>query len=337
MLSPAPVYARDLSDLRWLLARASVASPGTLKGKAGVRLEDGLLIVPNLDLPAGAVEVEIAAPGPAYPGVAFRMADPLNFELLYTQPHCSGLWDAMQYDPVFHGSNTWQIHHGPAFQQKAALPTGHWYSFRVEFQGDAAWASIGEQPPFVVRRMARADTSGALGLWTYRPAYFRNLRIYNSPLTGPPEVEPDPATPKTHLPPGTVTEWFAEGYGTVMTEPSGILLLNRYLPMTLKEVTLWRRFNLKYDAEVKMTLGFSDDCSLSIDDENVFNGTNTFRPSPDRAGRGYVQPCSHKVSKKMQPGEHKVSAKVRVTEPFGWGLAFTITAEGLELLPARNL
>ena len=78
MSGPTPVYAHDLSDLRWLTVKASVASPGTLKGKAGVRLEDGLLIVPNLGLSSGAVEVEIAAPGPAYPGVAFRMADQIG-------------------------------------------------------------------------------------------------------------------------------------------------------------------------------------------------------------------------------------------------------------------
>jgi len=47
--------------------------------------------------------VLIGADEPAYPGIAFRVADVLNFELAYAVPHVSGQWDALQYDPVFHG------------------------------------------------------------------------------------------------------------------------------------------------------------------------------------------------------------------------------------------
>ncbi|MGE5580312.1 MAG: hypothetical protein ACM3WU_09745 [Bacillota bacterium] len=366
MSSPAPVYQHDLSDLRWLAVKAEVASPGALKGKKGVRLENGLLTIPNLDLPSGAIEVEIAAPGPAYPGIAFRILDPLNFDLAYTQPHCSGLWDAIQYDPVFHGSNTWQVFHGEAFQQRASIPTGDWYSFRVEFQGNWARATIDGQPPLVVDGLARAEVPGSVGLWTYLPAYFRNLRVYGAPMSGsePPRIgapprsgEPlqlsgptvaaglqsvlvDQASPRAaapKFPPGTVTEWFAENYGLVEAEQNGILLLNRYFPLTLKEVTLSRRFVLEHDAEMRMAFGFSDDIAILLDGETVFAGSHTYRPTPDRAGRGYVQPGQHKTTKKLPAGAHTVSVKVRNSEPFGWGLAFSMSAEGMELLPANAL
>ncbi len=344
MSSPTPVYQHDLSDLRWLAVRAEVASPGAIKGRNGIRLENGLITIPNLDLTSGAVEVDIAAPGPAYPGIAFRIQDPLNFELAYTQPHCSGLWDAIQYDPVFHGSNSWQIFHGEAFQQKASLPTGDWYTFRVDFEGSTAWATIEGQPPLVVSRLAKPAVPGSTGIWTYLPAYFCNLRVYGPSLVDqqyaliadPTPPRPSRAT-RQKLPPGTVTEWFAEDYGVVDVEPHGILLLNRYFPMALKEVTLSRRFVLEYDAEVRMAFGYSDDIAIIIDGETVFAGSHTYRPTPDRAGRGYVQPGQVKTTKRLPAGEHTISVKLRNSEPFGWGLAFALEAEGLALVPASAL
>jgi hypothetical protein len=289
--------------------------------------------------PSGAIEVEVAGPGPCYPGIAFRLVDPLNFELCYSQPHCSGFWDAIQYDPVFHGSNCWQIFHGPAFQKKASVPTGDWYSFRVEFEGDKAWATIEGQPPLLIENLARPIASGSVGLWTYMPAYFRDLRVYNAPLSEPPAPDTEAHLASMSPFPGssTIAEWFAEGYGVVTAEPHGILLLNRHFPPSLKEVVLTRRFILENPGEVKMAFGFSDDVEVTLDDDSVFTGTHTYRPSQDRAGRGYVQPGSNKLSRKVPAGEHRVSVRLQVKEPFGWGLAFSIAAQGLSLLPANSL
>lgn len=76
------------------------------QGREALRLENGLALVPGLRTTDGSMEVLIGTDGPAYPGVAFRVADVANFELAYAVPHVSGEWDALQYDPVFHGSNT---------------------------------------------------------------------------------------------------------------------------------------------------------------------------------------------------------------------------------------
>ena len=71
-----------------------------------------LLVVPDLSLSRGWIEADIGSDGTAYPGIVFRVRDSLNYELAYIQPHTSGQWDALQYDPVFHGSNTWQLYYG---------------------------------------------------------------------------------------------------------------------------------------------------------------------------------------------------------------------------------
>ncbi len=353
------VYRNDLTSLRWLSVKASSASAGTFKTESGIRLENGLLTVPNLDLEDGAVLVDVAAPGPCYSGIVFRMSDFLNFELFYAQPHTSGFWDAIQYDPVLRGSNTWQIHHGLAYQQKAVVPTNEWYTLCVEFAGDKASAWVGNQSRLYVERLALSPCAGAIGLWTYLPAYFKNLRVYDGPVpdgvtAGGQSQDGEPVAPSrensqprgpaapieasaSSPPPNSILEWLAEGYGVIYAESNGIILLNRFFPVSLAEATLTRRFVLERPAEVRISLGFSDKATATIDGQEAFSGANTYKPTPDRAGRGYVQHGRYKFSKKLAQGEHSLSVRVGVTENFGWGLAATIAGDGLELLPARSL
>ena len=129
---------------------ATQAEVVTWQGRQVLRLEDGLALVPDHRLMNASIEVLVGADGPAYPGVAFRLADVLNFELAYAVPHVSGEWDALQYDPVFHGSNTWQVYHGPSYQRAARVPTGRWFRLKVDFCGDRAAVSVAGQPPLVV-------------------------------------------------------------------------------------------------------------------------------------------------------------------------------------------
>jgi len=102
----------DPLDLEIHAAQAEVV---TWQGREALRLENGLALVPGHRIADGSIEVLIGADGPAYPGIAFRVADVLNFELAYAVPHVSGQWDALQYDPVFHGSSIWQVYHGPNY------------------------------------------------------------------------------------------------------------------------------------------------------------------------------------------------------------------------------
>lgn len=118
------LYEKPLIDLSDLEIRAEQAEVVTWQGREALRLENGLALVPGHRIADGSIEVLIGADGPAYPGIAFRAADVLNFELAYAVPHVSGQWDALQYDPVFHGSNTWQVYHGPSYQRAAqSCPT----------------------------------------------------------------------------------------------------------------------------------------------------------------------------------------------------------------------
>jgi len=116
-----------LTSLYDLEVHAAQAELVTWGGREVLRLENGLALAPGDRVKDASIEVLIGTDGPAYPGVSFRVADAQNFELAYAVPHASGGWDTLQYDPVFHGLNSWQLYHGPGYQREAQVPTGRWF------------------------------------------------------------------------------------------------------------------------------------------------------------------------------------------------------------------
>lgn len=290
-----------------------------------------LLVIPNLTLSQGWIEVDIASEGAAYPGIAFRILDSMNYELAYAQPHTSGKWDALQYDPVFHGSNTWQLYHGPGAQLTASVPPQTWFRLQVGFIDQRAIIQVEGQEPLIVNQLAHDHRTGLVGLWTYLPAYFANLCIRDDP--------PDfssyslPVLPKNPVK-GTITEWFLEGFGKATTEPSGILNLNRYLPISTGEVRLVRDIAIESGETVTFQVGFSDELTLQIDEETIFQGENLFHSSPHWEERGYVSP-TQLVSHSLSKGLHQITAILKAKEYFGFGMTMVVQGEHFTLLPAN--
>jgi len=319
----------DMINLQDLEIRAAKAEAVTWEGLQSIRLEDGLALAPEPRLKDASIEVLIGTEGPAYPGIAFRIADILNYELAYAVPHVSGQWDALQYDPVFHGSNTWQIYHGPNYQREAEVPTGRWFRLKVETFDHLAAISVDGGSRFVVPQLAHPVMAGRFGLWTFRPAYFCELRI--SACKG----LQIPATGAVDSTQGIVKNWFVEGYGVVTCEPNGVINLNRHFPVSLKKASLVRQFETSEGGEITLTFGFSDVLTLKLDDAVIFKGENKFTGFADRAARGYVELGMEIVQKEIAPGKHILAAELEVTEGFGWG--FTLAARGSDLrwLPAE--
>jgi len=319
-----PNTSFDLHDLE---IRADRANFVTWEGREALRLENGLALVDGPGLTDARVEVLVGTEGPAYPGVAFRVADVLNHELAYAVPHVSGQWDTLQYDPVFHGSNTWQLYHGPGYQREAHVPTGRWFRLELDFCGDRAAIAVDGQPPLTVSQLARSTPTGAIGLWTFRPAYFSDLHV--AVYQGEPVPSAEPSCP----PPGCVETWFLEGFGVVACEPSGVLNLNRYLPLSAKEARLLRRFETSKAQEVALEFGFSDQLSLELDGSVVYRGENTFRGFEDRAARGYADLSTGSHRETVPAGKHTLAAYLEVSEGFGWGMVLAARGEGLHWLP----
>jgi hypothetical protein len=319
----------SLTDLQDLYVAAAQAKVVTWQGREALRLEGGLVLIPARQPADVSIEVLIGADGPAYPGIAARVADTLNYELAYPVPHASGQWDALQYDPVFHGSNTWQIYHGPSYQRVAQVPTGRWFQFRADFIGTRATFSVDGQPPLVVERLAHPARPGLLGLWTFRPACFCDLRIATC------DGQDIPTGERPTLPAGTVESWFAEGYGVVTCEPNGVLNLNRYMPVAMGEVRLTRRFEIAESQKIRFEFGFSDALSLELDGQVIFSGEHIFQGFADRASRGYPELGTESVQQALNPGAHSLAATLKVSEGFGWGMALAAHCEGLHWLPVE--
>jgi hypothetical protein len=321
------IYETELTDVRQLCIRASEADVVTWQERRALRL-NGLVLIPDLSLADASIEVEIGTEGAAYPGIVFRAADTMNYELAYAQPHTSGQWDAIQYDPVFHGSNTWQLYHGDNYQHEADIPLNQWFTLRVDFACDRAAIRVNRQPPLVVPRLAHSQHQGLIGIWTYLPAYFRNLRVMDCDFPAsaalPSEVEPAPTT---------VTEWFLDGYGAVTCEPHGSLNVNRYVPLSAGEVQLSRRFETAVDGEVEIHFGFSDKLALKLDGNVIYEGHHLYHSSPKWEHRGYVAP-ERCLKPWVRAGAHQLVANLKVSEYFGWGMNLSLSGQQVLLLPA---
>ena len=315
-----------------MIIKADRSETVTWQGCEALRLENGLALLPDRTVADVSIQVMIGTDGPAYSGIAFRIADTLNYELAYTQPHTSGQWDAIQYDPVWHGRNTWQIYCGPCYQRAAQVPTGQWFRLKVDVCGQRAAISVDDQPPLVVEHLAHWPAAGLVGLWTYRPAYFCDLRVSACDGLNVPSGEmPTPSR-------DAVTAWFAEGYGVMTCEPNGTLNLNRCVPVSVDSVRLIRRFEIVEAGEITFKLGFSDALSLDLDGQKIFEGENTFTGFADRAARGYIEQTTslaRRLAYRVEAGAHCLTADLRATEGFGWGLALDAHAAGLRLLPAE--
>jgi hypothetical protein len=326
------LYEAEVPDLKEWYVRDPDAACVDWQGRKALRLSGegpSLLLHPEAFLAHGKIEVDIGAEGTAFPGIMFRATDTQNYELAYAQPHTSGKWDALQYDPVFHGSNTWQLYFGEGAYKTALVPPMTWFRLRVEFRGRQALIQAGDQPALLVEPLAHPVPAGRIGLWSYKPAFFSNLRIWDETpelsRAAFPACQPVPET-------GTVDGWFLEGFGAVSCEPSGILNLSRYLPAFTREVKLVRRIEMAADGVLAFQIGFSDELSLQVDGKDVFTGECTWKDTPEWSDRGYAS-LEHRVELNLSRGLHTITAVLKATEYFGYGMALRLEGEQVTLLP----
>jgi hypothetical protein len=324
---PTPFFRHPLDSLDSLDLHASRAEIVRV-GEGSTLSLNGLVTLPSLELAAGSIEVDIkAGEGSCYPGVVFRLLDTDNFELAYGVPQASGQPDAVQYDPVFNGSNTWQIYCGPSYQRSALVPREDWFTLRVDFQGRRAAVQVDDQAPLIVLPLAHGDAPGRVGLWTYGQAFFRDFRVSESRIGG--FLDGSPAAPT----PGAVLQWELPGVGTLTAEANGVLNLNRYLRPSEEPVTVLHRLDLPTARDVELGLGFSDQLALRLNGEVIFQGQNEFSGFESLGTRGWIDPERESVRCHLDAGANELAATVTMTEPFGWGMAVTVTPTGSDMHP----
>ena len=322
-----PLYENPLSSLDDIeQAARSIEILSTPEGKA-LQL-DGVVLFP-LDFVDGKITVEILAEKACYPGILFHWADSANYELVYAVPHVSGQPDAVQYDPVFNFSNTWQLYNGPAFQKNAIVPMNTWFTLTVIVRGDKASIQVNEQTPLVVETLAHGRRSGRVGLWSYKTALFRNLKIdkianitAKGILSGKPE--------------GALDAWETSDGVVLKTEANGVLNLNRYVAPSPHPVRVHHYFELEGSRELQLGIGFSDEVQVFLDSQPIFSGANTFKGFTDELSRGWVVPGLEKVNLKLAAGRHELAVEIKVTEPFGWGMIVTLEEKNQDYEEMKN-
>lgn len=319
------IFYHKLDSLAGFQVKARTAEITEMDGGSVLRL-DGMIVLPEQTFSDVAIEVEILAPEACYPGIAFRIADDQNYELAYVVPHASNLPDTIQYDPVFNMSNTWQLYNGGPYQKTSVVPTGQWFPLRIDIKGRRAAVRVGDQPPLIIEGLVHVHQSGAVGLWSYKPAFFRNLKI-----TSAAEIKGRGRPVKA--PRGTVTAWQDQWGRILRCESSGILNLNRYMKPSGEGAKISRSFTLSGPARVVIGVGFSDELTLYVDGKNIFQGTHLFKGFKDIPSRGWVSPGQEKIELLLEAGSHKIEAELKLTEPFGWGLIVTLGGPNLQLPP----
>jgi hypothetical protein len=306
-----PLFTNPLTDLTTLQLSARQAEVVEWEGRRALRL-DGLALLPfrakNISM-----EVWAGAEGACFPGLAFRVQDTQNYELVYAQPHTSGGWDALQYDPTFNESNTWQVFHGPAYQKNTQVPLKHWFHFRLDVVENRMSLAVDGQEALRVTPLAHPISEGQIGIWTYLPAYFCDLTL------GEPEQVPALGI-KPEAPQGSLDYWLLDGQKKLLCEANGSLLLNRWLPMSAQVARLSRSFRLPSAQKVRFQFGFSDQLTLRVDGIECFQGKTGYQNLNTFESRGYVLPGEFSTEVDLPAGEHELSAEVAVNEFFGWGL-----------------
>ncbi len=323
------LFYHKLDSLEGFESKARTIEMSELDGLSVMKL-DGMIVFPEQDISDASIEVEILAQEPCYPGIAFRIADDNNYELAYAVPHASGQPDAIQYDPVFNGSNTWQLHNGEPYQKSADIPMGEWYSLRIDITGNRAAVWVGNQPPLIIEHLAHSQASGPIGLWAFRPTFFRNLKVTTPKkikgLKGKSAVAPQ----------GAILDWKLQDDRILKCEPNGILNFNRYMQPSKNAVKVSREFHLSAPGKVKIGIGFSDSLILYIDGEEIFRGENIFKGFEDIPSRGWVYLDFKNIELLLKAGTHTIEAELKVTEAFGWGLLVTLMAPSLTLKSLGN-
>jgi hypothetical protein len=274
-------------------------------------------------------------PAECYLGFCFHLADAENLETIYIAPHLGGQPEAIQYDPVINGSNTWQVFCDADSIAATPLQKERWHVLRVDVWPDIAQVYVDDEASpraaFVLRLGAR---QGRVGLWAYLPSYIADFEV--RPLEAAPPPRPKP---KMVVPSGTISEWLVARYdsrsGTVLeprllsTEHNGTLCLNR-LYRAEPEARAFAACEIEVPSgsqQVVLEIDYSDRARVWWDNALVHEGEWRWDPAAGADGR--IRPGHVKIPVSAAPGRRLLLTEVTVAEPgFGWGLTTRAVADG---------
>lgn len=334
----------------------------TYLGQNALRLRSGKAYRTDMLFENGTIEFDIAPKARrSFLGVEFRIqmeGGKANYEHIYFRPHKSGLWDAVQYTPGFHGASTWQLYQGKGYNAKLDIPRDKWLHVRIVVAGSRAevYAGGAKEPVLVVKQLKGKPGKGYVGLWSFLPGKapadlytgnFANLVIRpdDTPTAYVRETPPPAAS-------GFLSRWmvskpFAAPAGgvrglprkealdklqwkAVLGEPSGLVNLSREfaLPKGVRKASLYARTTIRSaEAQIKkLNFGYSDEISIFLNGRILFSGNNSFSTRYIRY-LGTVTAGEDAVYLPLEPGANELVLAVSEVR-MGWG--FIARLEDLE-------
>lgn len=262
----------------------------------------GFASLDQFEFENGVITFDVRLTGrPAFVGLQFRAGQD-GAEHVYVRPHRSGEWDAIQYQPLMHGSTTWQLHRGDGYTGAVELRPGAWTQVRLDVRGDKAELFVGERHEPAMRiQLERGRTGGAIAFTSgFRgeappheiPGAFRRLVIDRDSDRPPFAWAVSPSTdesfirtwrvsnpyqltsvPATHVPDSL------EHWSTIVAEPRGLVNLNRHYArisdanvsavVARKEIVATTD-----DVVIPMQFDFSDHASVFLNGRLIFSGVN---------------------------------------------------------------
>jgi hypothetical protein len=325
-------------------------------GQPSLFLDNGVALLRDSSFGDGTIEFDVALHGHAsFAGVVFRGAGAEDCELVYVRPQRSRQWDALQYTPLFNGSEAWQLYSGEGYTAAAELPLNRWVHVRLVAEGYGArlYVDRSAEPQLIVKDLKRPWTRGQVGLWgRFGGANFANLIVTPAATTAPPAHAENPP------PPGVVEAWEispvfdvakierdrlpdalvgTRDWRRVTPESSGLVNIARYrAPIAARQpnaaaesrdvVFARTTITAGLPTRVRLVFAYSDAVRIFLNGRPVFDGESRYR-SRDPGFLGVASLGPDAIYLDLASGTNDLV--FAVSETFGgWGLAARI--EGLD-------
>lgn len=334
-------------------ARWTLIDPGgkamPYLGASSIFLDNGLALLRDSAFGDGTIDLDIALHGHAsFAGIAFRAESETDYELIYVRAHRSRQWDALQYTPIFSGSEAWQLYSGEGYTAPAELPANRWLHLRLVVEGYTAklYVDRAAEPQLTVKDLKRPWTRGQIGLWgRLGGANFTNVVVTPAPTSAPAPIV------AAAVAPGVLDAWELSQvvdeltvsprrlpdsgmtWSAVKPEPTGLLNIARYRQPVVarqanpaagsRDVVYARTIVTAAQARrVRLVFGYSDAVHIFLNGRLLFEAESRFR-SRDPGFLGVMSLGPDAIYVDLVPGRNELV--FAVSETFGgWGLAARI-------------
>lgn len=340
-LGPLQETVTPFAPPQWSIADPG-ARTGPYLGRPSLFLDNGIALLTASSFGDGTIDVDIAMHGhPSFAGIAFRAESANDYELIYVRPHLSRQPDALQYTPVFNGSEGWQLYNGKGFTAAAELPPNRWVHLRLVVSGDSArlFVDNASEPQLVVTDLKRPWARGQIGVWSrFGAANFSNFTFTAADTTAPAAVSSPAASSQLlmdwELSPATETSATEDdrlpsktaGWTPVRAEASGLVNIARFRrgirtpasASTSRDLVFARTIiSSAQPRHARLVFGYSDAIHVFLNGRLLFAGDSSFR-SRDPAFLGVASLGPDALYIDLVPGRNELV--FAVSENFGgWG------------------